>query len=81
MKLADVPHLMLTFGQYDELVKDPILALWVLWHPDAAEFVTTPHFNAVIRALGILEYWQERGFPPHCRPIGEDDFECNLPGG
>ena len=26
---------------------------------------------------GVLDYWHERGFPPQCRPIGSDDFECD----
>jgi TolB-like protein len=27
---------------------------------------------------GLLEYWQRRGFPPQCRPLGEDDFQCDV---
>jgi hypothetical protein len=26
--------------------------------------------------LGLPEYWREHGFPPQCRPMGHDDFEC-----
>ncbi len=81
VKLVWVPQLLLTFREYEELARDPDAAMWVLWHPDGDEFVTTPQFKTVIRALGIFEYWQARGYPPHCRPIGDDDFECNLPGG
>lgn len=25
---------------------------------------------------GVVAYWRERGFPPQCRPVGEDDFWC-----
>jgi TolB-like protein len=25
-----------------------------------------------------LPYWRKFGFPPQCRAVGEDDFECNL---
>ncbi len=27
---------------------------------------------------GLLEYWQQFGFPPQCRPLARDDFECDL---
>ena len=27
---------------------------------------------------GLLEYWQQFGFPPQCRPLSRDDFECDL---
>jgi hypothetical protein len=33
----------------------------------------------MIREMGIYEYWQARGFPPHCKPVGDDDFECGRP--
>jgi TolB-like protein/Flp pilus assembly protein TadD len=28
-------------------------------------------------ADGLLDLWQKRGFPAHCRPLGDDDFECD----
>jgi len=27
--------------------------------------------------MGIYDYWLVAGFPPQCRPVGEDDFECD----
>lgn len=27
---------------------------------------------------GVLKYWQQFGFPPQCRPLRKDDFECNV---
>jgi hypothetical protein len=32
-----------------------------------------------IRELGVFEYWQARGLPPQCKPVGDDDFECGSP--
>jgi TolB-like protein/DNA-binding winged helix-turn-helix (wHTH) protein len=26
---------------------------------------------------GQVKYWREHGFPPQCRALGADDFECN----
>lgn len=33
-----------------------------------------------LRRRGIVDYWYEAGFPPHCRPAGDNDFECDWPG-
>ncbi|NCF74545.1 MAG: hypothetical protein GWP67_13700 [Gammaproteobacteria bacterium] len=77
--LAKEPSLLLSFRAYDEITIEPVLARNVFWHPDGNEFRTTPQFKAMIREMGIYEYWQARGFPPHCKPIGDDDFECGRP--
>lgn len=46
----------------------------ILWSDHFARY--RPKFKRGARQWGLLEYWQERGFPPQCRPVGEDDFEC-----
>ncbi len=78
-KLWSVGSVYLTFRDYDELIKDPIPAQVALWHPDGDEFRGTTQFKSLVRQLGIFEYWQARGFPPQCKPIGDDDFECGRP--
>jgi hypothetical protein len=45
--------------------------------PEAAGFRKTRFFKAMVKETGVLRYWRERGFPRHCRPVGEDDFECD----
>ncbi len=74
-----LPHVLLTFRDYDELVANARFTAWVLWHPDAEEFRKSPQFKALIRKRGIYDYWKVRGFPPQCRRIGNDDFECGNP--
>lgn len=37
----------------------------------------SPEFKAHMRASGVDVYWRKHGFPPPCRPIGDDDFECD----
>jgi hypothetical protein len=32
-------------------------------------------FKAVMRQVGLVDYWRERGWPAFCRPVGADDFE------
>ena len=29
------------------------------------------------REIGLVDYWKEFGWPDLCRPVGEDDFECD----
>jgi len=77
--LANVNSMFLTFRTYDELAQNPTMAAYALWHPDGDEFRTTPQFKSVMRQLGVFKYWQARGFPPQCTPIGDDDFECGRP--
>jgi hypothetical protein len=76
---TSVTPMLLTFRAYDEMAADPGQTAYSLWHPDGDEFRTTPQFKSVVRQLGIYEYWQARGYPPHCKPVGDDDFECGRP--
>jgi len=78
-RLASVTPMFLSFRAYDELAENPGLAGYSLWHPDGDEFRTTPQFKAVIHEMGIFKYWQARGFPPQCKPNGDDEFECGRP--
>ncbi len=78
-RLTMIPELLLSFRAYDEILTEPVKAGRILWHPDGEEFRGTPQFKAVVHTLGIFEYWQARGFPPQCKPVGDDDFECGRP--
>ncbi len=77
IRLTLIPQVLMTFGAYDDYVSDP--AEGALWHPDGEEFRKTARFKELIRKSGAIEYWQERGFPPQCKPVGDDDFECGRP--
>jgi hypothetical protein len=47
-----------------------------IWTSFARDFRRTEYFKKIIKDSNILEYWQKRGFPDHCAPVGKDDFEC-----
>jgi len=49
----------------------------VLWHASYAPVRKTERFQKLVRELGLVDYWRERGWPDLCRPIGADDFECS----
>ena len=48
-----------------------------LWAPDHARYRRSPQFYDYAAKSGIYDYWREHGFPPQCKPVGNDDFECD----
>jgi len=48
-----------------------------VWEPNWAEFRQTTFFKQFVHNNNLLAYWREAGFPKQCRPVGEDDFECD----
>jgi TolB-like protein len=74
-----IPFAWIYFGVWDEFAENPGDFSYMYWHPDADEFRKTDLAKRVMRESGVLAYWQARGFPPLCRAVGQDDFECTLP--
>ena len=74
-----LPFSWIYFGVWDELAENPGPYPYMYWHPDGQKFRKTETSKTVMRESGVLAYWQARGFPPQCRPVGQDDFECTLP--
>jgi tetratricopeptide (TPR) repeat protein len=48
-----------------------------LWFPQLKEMRQLPEFKAFMRDIGIVAYWQEYGWPDICRPLANDDFDCD----
>jgi TolB-like protein len=71
-----IPFAWIYFGVWDEFADNPAIYSYLFWHPDGDEFRKTDVSKAVMRESGVLAYWQARGFPPQCKPVGDDDFEC-----
>ena len=68
---------MLLFGAYDRVKADPFVDIANIWFAPFTEFRKTEHFKRVIREFGYDTYWRENGFPPQCRAVGADGFECD----
>ena len=49
---------------------------WV-WLRENTGFKTSEYFAPLMNKLGASAYWREKGFPPNCRPLGKEDFECD----
>ena len=48
-----------------------------IWYPRMKEVRQTPRFKEFAREIGFFDYWSEFGWPDLCRPLGDDDFECD----
>jgi adenylate cyclase len=59
---------------YDQI---DVIELPYWWFPYPLEFRNSPHRKRLMREIGIPAYWRKHGFPPQCRPLGSDDFECD----
>jgi TolB-like protein len=47
-----------------------------LWRPVLGEVRQLPGFKDLVRREGLVDYWQEFGWPDLCQPTTNDDFEC-----
>jgi TolB-like protein len=71
---------LLAFKAYDYFAKSnsmPDSEIAEMWQPNWAEFRQTTFFKQHVRKNNFLAYWRKAGFPKQCRPVGEDDFECD----
>ncbi len=66
-----------------ELIVHPLGKGWrvpqtlIVWDALMSKYRQTDLFKSFIRESGVYDYWQQAGFPPQCRPLGDDDFECD----
>jgi TolB-like protein/Tfp pilus assembly protein PilF len=67
----------LIFRAYAEISTDFGNQVW--WHPYPEDFGRSLHKRRLILGAGLPDYWRKHGFPPHCRPVGDDDFACDAP--
>jgi TolB-like protein len=51
-------------------------SMWYFWLPLFEDVRRVPDFKSLVRDLGLVDYWREYGWPPFCRPLDGEDFEC-----
>jgi len=56
---------------------DPSKELFVDVFGGIQKDINSPRIKTYIRKSGIYDYWEAQGYPPQCRAIGDDDFECD----
>jgi TolB-like protein len=69
--------LMLAFGAYDRIELDPHFPQSWIWTTEYQGYHQSQGFKNYVQNLNLPAYWREHGFPPQCRPIGDEDFECD----
>ena len=74
--LEEQPEILAAFGAYDRVDNMLNSELWY-WLPVYSNYRKSPQFREMIRDLGYYDLWKAKGFPPRCRPIGDDDFACD----
>jgi adenylate cyclase len=74
--LAIYPNLFAALGDFERMEVMMGAEPW-FWLPKFKEYRQSDKFKADIRKYGSFDLWKFRGFPPLCRPIGDDDFECD----
>jgi hypothetical protein len=52
--------------------------IFYLWFPFWDNLRTEPEFKAIVRDLGLVDYWrQSHNWGDFCKPTTGDDFECH----
>jgi len=51
--------------------------LYWIWAPVMREGRQLPRFKEFVREIGLVDYWNEFGWPDICRQLDEGDFECD----
>ena len=67
---------MVALGGYEHVRPDEFNNSWI-WQEESKTYRQSEYFKPLVRELGLLNYWRQNGFPPQCRPVGENDFECD----
>ena len=47
------------------------------WLPSMRDVRQLPRFKIFMRDIGLVDYWNELGWPAFCRPLGGEDFACS----
>ena len=78
-KSVVMAHLYLWLGDLGRAADtdDGVSGEYAIWERDPPGLRNSPGFKRKLEASGALAYWRKHGFPPQCRPVGEQDFTCD----
>jgi len=71
-----LPVLVAAFKAYHLVEPDSNQNRWV-WLKESTGFRTSKYFTPTMIKIGTPAYWRKHGFPPGCRPLGKEGFECD----
>jgi tetratricopeptide (TPR) repeat protein len=69
--------LMLAFGDYDHIDTSERHNWNRIWQAGFPGFHESGQFKRIANDLNLPVYWRKHGFPPQCRPLDGEDFECD----
>jgi hypothetical protein len=69
------PELALT--AFEETYASGPEQIYAIWRPVYRDMRKLPRFKEFVRRIGLVDYWREYGWADFCRPMGENDFECD----
>jgi len=58
-------------------IKINAIGLFKIWLPVMRDVRQLPRFKEFVREIGLVDYWNEFGWPDLCRPLDNGDFECD----
>ena len=63
----------------EKAIKINSASISLVWFPVFKEVRKKNRFKELIREMGLVDYWNEYGWPDTgiCRPVDNDDFECD----
>jgi adenylate cyclase len=65
----------IALGAYDRVESN--VDVNQLWLDSSSQFRVSPFFKPLVIEMGWHKYWLRHGFPPQCRALDEEDFECS----
>jgi len=70
--------MLIAFGAHDRATHESErIYTYSIWLPEFAKFRQSLQFKKTVREFDMPAFWRSHGFPPQCRPIGDNDFECD----
>ena len=68
-------HPLAVLRAWDRLPPSSENIEWI-WLDENREFLRSEYFKPWAEESGLAAYWSAVGFPPRCKPVGTDDYEC-----
>ncbi len=65
-------NLLVPLGAHDLVPFEPSM-----WGEEYVKYRQSEPFKKYIKGTGIFNYWNQHGYPPPCRAVGTEDFECD----
>ncbi len=83
LKYELVPHLAAWYGDIDLVMRVwrddlpiNVVRMTQVWGPAYAQARSRPEFKAIVKEMGLVDYWRTYKWADKCRPVGASDFEC-----